>query len=153
MPRAEFLTIALLAVHVVLGLLCLGAARTEGRSPGLTLWGWGLIVYSAGLASSVAGVPTKPVGLLAGNILIGASAILAVKGALHYTHRTLDLVSSLVGLGITAVVLAYGNFFASPPNQGINIVAPTIIATVLFVHAGLALLQAPREDAGTWWAT
>jgi len=147
-PRAEFLTIALLCVHVALGLLCLAAARTENRSPGLTLWGWGLVAYSAGLALSVAGVPTRPVALFAGNLIIGASAILTVKGALHYTRRTLDLVSSLVGLGILAVVLAYGNFLSSPPNQGINIVAPTIIATVLFVHAGLALLRAPHEDAG-----
>jgi len=147
-PRAEFLTIALLAVHVALGILCLGAARTESRSPGLTLWGWGLIVYSAGLASSVAGYPSKPVGLFAGNTLIAASAILTVKGALHYTHRRLDLVAAFVGLGITAVVLFYANFVSSPPNQGINIVAPTIIATVLFVHAGIALLRAPHEDAG-----
>jgi diguanylate cyclase (GGDEF)-like protein len=96
----------------------------------------------------VAGYPSKPVGLLVGNTLIAASAILTVKGALHYTHRRVDLVAALVGLGITAVVLFYANFVSVPPNQGINIVAPTVIATVLFVHAGIALLRAPHEDAG-----
>jgi diguanylate cyclase (GGDEF)-like protein len=166
-PRAEILTIALLSVHIALGLLCLAAARTEDRAPGLTLWGWGLIAYALGLAASVSGLPTRPAGLFIGNTVIAGSAILTVKGALHYTKRGLDRVSPLVGLGLAALVLAWGNFVANPPNQGLNIVVPTIMATVLFVHAGIALLRAPQPDAAraarlvaavllvavaTWWA-
>ncbi len=148
MPRAEFLTIALLCVHVALGLLCLGAARGEADARGIRHWGWGLLVYAIGLALSLAGIPTKPVALFAGNLLIGSSAIVTTLGALRYTKRGLDLTSALVGLGIAAAALAYGNFAMSPPSHGFNVVVPTVVATVLFMHAGLALLRAPHDDAG-----
>lgn len=148
MPRAEFLNLALLCVHVALGLLCLGAARGEADARGLRLWGLGLLVYSTGIAVSLAGVPTKTAALFAGNFLIGLSSIATTMAALHYTKRGLDLTSAFVGVGIMAVALAYGNFMLSPPNHGFNVVAPTILATVLFVHAGLALLRSPHEDTG-----
>jgi len=147
-PRAEFLTIALLSVHVALGLLCLGAARGEADGRGIRLWGWGLLVYASGIAVSLAGVPTKPVALFVGNILISGSSIVTALGALHYTKRGLDRTSALVGLAIASAALAYGNFAISPPNHGFNVVVPTIVGTVLFMHAGLALLRAPHEDAG-----
>jgi len=47
MNRAQFLVLALLSVHVLLGALCLAASRGEKESPGLRWWGWGLLVYAA----------------------------------------------------------------------------------------------------------
>ena len=49
------------ASTLLLGVLCLVVGRGERRSAALRLWGWGLLVYSAGILITL---PSARAGLL-----------------------------------------------------------------------------------------
>lgn len=49
MSRASVLLLALLIINTLLGSLCLAVAHGERDAPGLRRWGWGLLLYSAGI--------------------------------------------------------------------------------------------------------
>ncbi|HEX4942759.1 MAG TPA: GGDEF domain-containing protein [Usitatibacteraceae bacterium] len=146
MLRAQFLVLALLSVHVLLGMLCLATSRGERDSPALRQWGWGLVVYAAGLAITIMAFLPRPVGNFAGNSLIGLSSALAVQGVLYYTDRRLNRPAALGGIAATIAVLAVGNF-AMSPSMAVNFVAPTVIATAFFTYGAAMLLLHPRPDA------
>lgn len=146
MSRAQFLVLALLSVHVLLGTLCLAASRGERESPALRYWGWGLLVYAAGLAFTITGFLPKPAANFAGNALISISPALTVQGVLHYTDRRLNWPVTIGGIAATLAVLAAGNFLMWN-GMVVNFVAPTVIATVLFVHGTAMLLLRPVPDA------
>ncbi len=146
MARAQFLILALLSVHVLLGALCLAASRGERESPALRWWGWGLLAYAAGLAFTLGLVLPKPVANFLGNSLISLSAALTIQGVLHYTDRRLNLPVSLAGVAATVVVLAVGNF-AMPSSAAVNIIAPTVTATFFFAYGTAMLLLHPEPDA------
>lgn len=146
MPRAQFLILALLSVHVLLGALCLAASRGERDSMALRWWGWGLIVYAAGLAFTLGLVFTRPVANFIGNSLISLSAVFTIQGVLHYTDRRLHLPIALGGVAATVAVLAVGNF-AMATSAAANIIAPTVIATALFAFGTAMLLLHPVQDA------
>jgi diguanylate cyclase (GGDEF)-like protein len=146
MPRAQFLILALLSVHVLLGALCLAASRGERDAPALRYWGWGVLAYAAGLAFTIVGVLPGPFAFFAGNALIAISSALTIHGVLHYTDRRLNRPWVAAGLAATIFVLAAGNF-AGGPSMAVNVVTPTVIASVLFVYGALMLLQHPTQDA------
>jgi diguanylate cyclase (GGDEF)-like protein len=146
MGRAQFLILALLSVHVLLGGLCLAASRGERASPGLRLWGWGLLVYAAGLAFTLGLVFPRPAGNFVGNSLISLSPVFTIQGVLHYTDRRLSWPLSLAGAGATMAVLAVGNF-AMATSMAVNFIAPTVIATALFAYGTSMLLLHPAADA------
>ena len=146
MARAQFLVLALLSVHVLLGALCLAASRGERDSPALRYWGWGLIAYAAGLAFTLGLVLPRPVANFLGNGLISVSPALAVHGVLQYTDRRLNWPVVWGGIAATLVVLAAGNFLMTA-SAVVNFVAPTVIATALFVHGAAMLLLRPVPDA------
>jgi diguanylate cyclase (GGDEF)-like protein len=146
MGRAQFLILALLSVHVLLGVLCLAASRGEREAPALRFWGWGLVVYAAGLAFTLGLVFPKPVASFIGNSLIALSSALTIQGVLHYTDRRLNWPVSLGAVAATAVVLAVGNF-ALPASAAVNIIAPTVTATAFFAFGTAMLLLQPVRDA------
>ena len=146
MGRAQFLILALLSVHVLLGGLCLAASRGERESPGLRWWGWGLLVYAAGLAFTLGLVLPKPVASFLGNSLITLSAALTIRGVLHYTDRQLNWPVSLAAVAATAVAIAVGNF-AMDASAAVNIIAPTVTATAFFAFGVAMLLLHPVPDA------
>jgi len=53
MSRAQTVVLALLVLHAMLGTLCLVIARGEHKSPALRWWGWGVLVYAAGLGAAL----------------------------------------------------------------------------------------------------
>ena len=146
MNRAQFLVLALLSVHVLLGALCLAASRGEKESPGLRWWGWGLLVYAAGLAFTLGLVFSRPVAAFIGNSLIALSPVFTVHGVLHYTGKRLHWPVSLAGVAATMAVLAAGNF-GMAASTAVNFIAPTVIATVLFAYATAMLVLQPVPDA------
>jgi len=146
MARAQFLILALLSVHVLLGALCLAASRGEREAPALRWWGWGLLAYAAGLAFTLGLVLSRPVANFLGNSLISLSAALTIQGVLHYTDRRLNMPVSLAGVAATVVVLAVGNF-AMPSSVAVNIIAPTVTATIFFAYGTAMLLLHPQPDA------
>lgn len=146
MPRAQLLILALLSVHVLLGAICLAASRGERDSPALRWWGWGLVVYSAGLAMTILRIVPAPLSNFAGNALISISAALTIHGVLHYTQRRLHKAAVAAGIVATLAALAYGNF-AMASSMAVNIVAPTVFASAVFVYGAVMLLLHPTADA------
>lgn len=146
MPRAQFLVLALLSVHVLLGALCLATSRGEDRdSPALRYWGWGLAIYALGLAFTIMAFLPRPLANFTGNALISLSAAFAVAGVLHYTDRRLHWPLALGGVAATVAVLAMGNF-AMASSVAVNFVAPTVIATAIFAYGVAMLLLRPAQD-------
>jgi diguanylate cyclase (GGDEF)-like protein len=147
MPRAQFLILALLSVHAMLGALCLAASWGQRDAPALRWWGWGLVVYAAGLAMTLmAGFLPRALAASAGNTLIAASAALTVQGVLHHADRRLDWTVSIGAMAATAAVLAVGNF-GMAHSTAVNFIAPTVTATGFFAYGTAMLLLHPARDA------
>jgi diguanylate cyclase (GGDEF)-like protein len=148
MSRAQTLVLALLALHLLLGALCLVIARGEHKSPAMRWWGWGLLMYAGGLLvtmTSNAGVP-RPLALTLGNTLITVSPVLCATGVL--THTPLRLSGFWVGVGVlaTLAMLMVGNFFGFNPVVA-NMIVPTILAILLFLFAAWAIATRGPKDA------
>jgi diguanylate cyclase (GGDEF)-like protein len=145
--RAQTLVLALLVLHLLLGGLSLAIARGEHKSSALNWWGWGLLLYSAGL------VVTLPLGLLPrtvtqtlGNAMITVAPILCGVAVLKHTRWRIfwRLIWGLAAL--TVALLAWNNFVG--PTQAIfNLVLPTPLAVVMFVLGAYAIArEGPRES-------
>ena len=148
MSRAQTLVLALLALHLLLGALCLVISRGEHKSPAMRWWGWGLLVYAGGLLVSMTssvGVP-RPLALTLGNSLITVSPILCATGVLR--HTPLRLSAAWVSIGVLATVglLVVGNFTGSSPAMA-NMIVPTILAILLFLFAAWAIATHGPKDA------
>ena len=91
MGRAQFLILALLVLHLLLGGLCLAIARGERGSRALRSWGYGLLLYASGLMvtmTAALGVP-RLFSSAAGNLMIVLSSLLCVGAVLAHTPRRL----------------------------------------------------------------
>ena len=147
MTRAQTLVLALLVLHLLLGALCLAISRGEHKSPALRWWGWGLLVYAAGLLTTVSGafgVPRAAANSL-GNALIASSAVLCVRGVLAHTPFRLDRRWVGAGLLATVAVLFAANFTGFEVLL-VNVIGPTVIAVILFVlGAEVIARQGPRD--------
>ncbi|HET9469816.1 MAG TPA: hypothetical protein VFO24_01850, partial [Usitatibacter sp.] len=87
MTRAFVLVLALLVLHLLLGVLCLLIARGEHKSPALRWWGAGLVVYASGLLATLSGalgIP-RPAASVMGNTFIALSSLLCATGVLTHT--------------------------------------------------------------------
>jgi len=147
MGRAQLLVLTLLSVHLLLGVLCLAISRGERDSRALRHWGWGLVVYSAGLAFTLGRFLPAPVAHFAGNALIAISPAFAIQGVLHYAGRRLARSAVIGGIAVTLAVLAIGNFATPAPHAAVNVVAPTVLATAFFAWGAAMLLLHPPADA------
>ena len=147
MSRAQTLILALLVLHLLLGVLCLLIARGEHKSPALRWWGWGLVIYCAGLLATMSaalGVP-RAASNAAGNILIAISSVACAHGVLSHTPFRLPWAWVAAGLAATAAALIVANA-TGYRTMLVNVGAPTVIAAVLFVTAAIAMLaQGPRD--------
>ena len=148
MSRAQTLVLALLVLHVLLGVLSLVVARGEHRSAALRWWGWGLLVYSAGLATTVAsnlGLVPPPVAGFAGNSLVAIAPVLCALGIVAHTLYRPSPLLVAAGVAATMAVLAYGNF-ADWNRLLVNMVAPTPMAVLMFLIGAWAIVrQGPRD--------
>jgi diguanylate cyclase (GGDEF)-like protein len=146
--RAQTLVLALLVLHVLLGGLSLVIARGEHRSAALRWWGWGLLVYSAGLFTTVAsnlGWIPRPLAGFVGNSLVTVAPVLCAMGIVAHTLYRPTAWLVIAGVGASLGVLAYGNFF-DWNNLLINMIAPTPIAVLMFLIAAWAIVrQGPRD--------
>lgn len=146
MIRTQFLVLALLSVHALLGALCLAAAREESRTAAVRGWGIAMIVYAVGLAFTVAQFLPAAASNFIGNLLIATSSAVAARGVLPLAGKSLDLRVAAAIIAATAVALAAGNF-GGGASLPVNMVAPTVAATVFFAWAAAALSRDPPADA------
>ena len=149
MTRAQTLILALLALHVLLGALSLVIARGEHRSPALRWWGWGLLTYGAGLATTVlsnVGVVPPTVAGIAGNSLVALAPVLCAQGIVAHTHYRISRAFVAVALAVTLAVLVAGNLHFIN-RLAANIFAPAPIADVLFLFSGWVIARHGPRDA------
>jgi len=147
MPRAQMLVLALLVINLLLGVLCLVIARGEHRSPALRWWGWGLLVYAAGLMVTIASpLIGKASSATLGNTLITIAPILCALAVFSHTHFRLNWTYTWTGVALTVAALAYNNFtpYSTPL---VNLIAPTVMAVTLVVIATVVILRDGPRDA------
>ena len=148
MSRAQTVVLALLAMHLLLGALCLAVARGERQVPSLRLWGWGLLIYAVGLVITMQRVLPPALAFTVGNSLIAWAPIIAVEGMLVNTDARLDRRWSYGALAAVIALLIYGNSFEVPRTL-INHCAPIMIAVGMFVYGAFRLLRSPPPAART----
>lgn len=148
MTRASTMILALIVLHVLLGVLCLVVARGEKRSQALRLWGLGLLVYAAGLLVTLLTVIPVDVAKVVGNALIAFTPVLTVGGLLQHSGVRLDRKWVAAGYGLTVLALAL-NHLGDSYAVLVDMLAPAPLANVLFLVAAVALLRTPPPEART----
>jgi len=146
MTRASTLLLALLVMNVLMGALCLVVARGERRSYALRLWGWGLLVYAAGILITIPDFLPFDARKVVGNALIAFAPVLATEGVLSHTRFRLNRRWVVAGL-IASILPILFNHVGSHYVLLIDILAPAPIANVLFAIAVVMLLRDPPPDA------
>ena len=147
MSRAQTLVLALLVLHLLLGALSLVIGRGEHRSAALRWWGWGLLVYAAGLLVTILGIlGPKALMLTLGNALITAAPVLCALGVLAHARHALNLKWVSAGVGVTIALLAANNFTAAPTPL-VNLIAPTVMAVAMFLLAAWVLVRDGPAEA------
>src|SRR5438034_4879086 len=146
MTRASTLLLALLVLNVLLGVLCLVVARGERRSAALRLWGWGLLIYSAGLLITLPSPIPLAVAKMVGNAMIAYAPILSVGGLLMHTSFRLDRRWTTLGFAVSVLPIVLNHL---RPNFAvlIDILSPAPIANVLFIIGAVALVRRPPAEA------
>jgi diguanylate cyclase (GGDEF)-like protein len=146
MSRASTLLLALLVLNTLLGVLCLVVSRGERGSRALRLWGWGLLVYSAGILITIPAAFPFHLRKVLGNALIAFAPILNVGGALAYTRVKLD--RRWLGIGFVAsIVPILWNHLGGNYVVLIDILSPAPLANILFIVGAVALIRVPPADA------
>lgn len=146
MSRAQTLVLALLTLHVLLGVLCVIIARGEHKAPALRWWGWGLLTYSAGLAITLPGVLPRVAGLTLGNALITVAPVVCAHAMLSHTRFRLSRLWVGAALATSIGIIAVNNvggWILAP----INVVTPTPLAVILYLIAGVVLVRGGPAEA------
>lgn len=143
---AKLMLLCLLTMCLLLGALVLALARGERRSQALRLWGWGLVVYGLGMLAviSVVFLPWH-FAQIAGNSLISLSALLTASGVFMHVPRRPSLKLTVSGLGITVAILVLNHLFGG--HLVIDIAAPTVYATLLYIAVSWGLIRYPPPAA------
>lgn len=146
MSRAQMLMFALLTMHLLLGALVLAVAWSERRSLALRLWGSGLLAYAVGALFIIAiGVVPWHVRQIVGDSLISLAALLTALAAYQYTRIRLSR-TTIIGSFAFIVAVLIGNHLLDM-TVFIDVAAPTVYASVLFLVVAVALLWQPPAVA------
>lgn len=130
MTRGQILTLALLSVHLVLGMLCIAVARSERAAPALRIWGWGLLAFAAGaLLTLITALPFDLRQIL-GNTIIILSGLFCPLAVVQHTDWRFPrgMFAGLFTLGVAGLIT--NHLFGLGLAWDIGI--PTLIATLNF---------------------
>lgn len=146
MTRAAVMVLALLVQNVLMGVLSLVVARSERTTRALRLWGWGLLIYSAGLLITL--ITFLPIDLVkvVGNGMIAFTPIAMIGAVLVYTPYRLPRTWALGGFAFTVGAI-FINHFQAKPLVLVDFFAPAFLANALFLFGAIALLKRPPADA------
>lgn len=148
MTRAQMLLLSLMLMHLLLGVLSLVVSSGVRGIRALQLWGWGLVCFAAGAATSVfgnfLGVALKQI---AGNGLIAFAGLLAASAIARYTHYRLPDVLSVGGVALVVVVITLNHLQPGPYQPIVDVAAPTLYGSCLFLVAATMLLLDPPKPA------
>jgi diguanylate cyclase (GGDEF)-like protein len=146
MSRASTLLLALLVLNTLLGVLCVVVSRGERGSRALRLWGWGMLVYSAGILITIPAALPFHLRKVLGNGLIAFAPILNVEGALAYTRVKLNRRWLAAGF-LASIAPIIWNHLGNHFVVLVDILSPAPLANILFVIAAVALIRVPPPDA------
>lgn len=146
MSRAQMLVYALLAVTFLLGLVSVvvGRARPEWRA--LTWWGWGSLIYGAGMAVTQLRFLPSPVAAGIGNSLIALAPVVSVTAVLLNTRKRLNPWLTGALLAVTLSVIIVNNIHFGLP--ALNYLGPSPLAMMLFTYGAWAISRHPDPEAG-----
>lgn len=142
------MVLALLALNVLLGSLCVLVSRSQRPSRPLALWGWGALIYAAGLALTLMNFLSPLVVKVGGNALIAFAPIPMIDGLLHHTRYRIRWEWAWPAF-IAVVLLLLVNSLTASPMVLINFIAPSVISNIVFLIGGIALLIDSPRDAKT----
>jgi diguanylate cyclase (GGDEF)-like protein len=145
MSRASTLLLALLILNTLLALLCLAISRGQRQSRALRLWGWGLLVYSAGILIGIPEALPFDFRKVVGNALIALTPILTIEGALSHVGLKLNRRWTAIAF-LVSVLPVLVNHLVSHPVVLVDILAPSPIATIFFLYGAVKLLSVPPPD-------
>jgi diguanylate cyclase (GGDEF)-like protein len=140
------LMIALIAMSLLMGVLVLFVARGERHSASLRWWGWGLVSYAFGMLMILAFVVPWDIRQVLGNALISLAAMLTSLAVFQHTNIRPGRRLMLAGLAIAVAPLVI-NHLLHEPWVIVDIGAPTLYATVLYLIASWAMLRRPPPAA------
>ncbi|HEV2320962.1 MAG TPA: GGDEF domain-containing protein [Gammaproteobacteria bacterium] len=142
----KLLLLCLLSMSMLMGVLVLVVARGERKSLALRLWGWGLVVYALGMLFIVAEI-WLPLDFaqIVGNGLISVSALLTSRGVLMHVPQPPSLKFAAAGFTATVAVLVLNHLLRG--QLVIDIAAPTVYATLLYIMVSWRLLRHPPPAA------
>ncbi len=146
MTRASTLLLALLILNTLLGLLCLAVARGQRHSRAMRLWGWGLLVYSAGILIGIPEALPFDFRKVVGDALVVLTPILTIEGALSHISSRLNRRWTVIAF-LASVLPVLVNHLGSQPSVLVDILAPSPIAGLLFLYGAVKLLRAAPPDA------
>lgn len=146
MSRSQMLVYALLSVTFLMGLLSVvvGQSRREWRA--LTWWGWGSLIYGAGLAITQFTFIPRPLAAGAGNNLIALAPVISVIGVMLNTQRRLNVLLTSILVVATVGMIVVNNLFFRLTS--INFLGPSPLAMILFSYGAWAIWRHPVPDAG-----
>lgn len=142
----KLLLLCLLSMSMLMGVLVLVVARGERKSLALRLWGWGLVVYALGMLFIVAEV-WLPLDFaqIVGNGLIAVAGLLTSRGVLMHVPQSPSLKFAVAGFGATVAALVLNHLLHG--KLVIDIAAPTVYATLLYMSVSWKLLRHPPPAA------
>jgi diguanylate cyclase (GGDEF)-like protein len=146
MSRASTLLLALLILNALLGTLCLVVGRGERKSAALRLWGWGILLYSAGLLITIPPVIPLALRKIVGNAMIAYAPILTTGGVLSNTRFRLSRRWTTIAF-LASVIPIVINHLGAHPLVLVDFLAPAPIANVLFLIAAVVLVRDPIAEA------
>ncbi len=140
MTRAGVVLLNLLILNGLLAGLCIVVSRSERPSRALRLWGYGLLMYSAGILMTLAGFLPLFVSKVVGNALIAYAPILAIAGALEHTRFRLRPSWTWIGFAVSVTPIVV-NHLRAEPSVLVDFLAPAPLANALFLLGAFMLLR------------
>lgn len=148
MSRAQMLLLSLLLMHFLLGLLCVMVSRGERRSEPLALWGKGLLIYAFGalviIFGGFLGVAAKQI---VGNSLISLAGLVTAAAIVSYTRHRVGHLLPMGAWLLVVIVIGANHLVTAAPLYFVDVAAPTLYSSVLYIGAAVLLLRDPPESA------
>ena len=142
------LFLGLLTMSMLLGVLVLALARGERKSVALRLWGWGLVIYAIGLMVILSGqVLPRDLTQILGNSLISLATLLTALGVFRHTKYQPGRGLAVGSLALVMIILIVNHSHLFTPIRFLDVLAPTLYATVAYISVSWLLLRQPPAAA------
>lgn len=146
MTAGSLLLLCFVSMNLLIGFLVLVVARGERNSPTVRFWGWGLLVYGAGMLVIVAG-SWLPLDLtqIVGNALICLAAVFTSLAIFVHTPLRLPRIALTVSFLLATGILVLNHVVHA--GLIVDIATPTLYASLLYAVVSYLLIRYPPPAA------